>query len=184
MKVALAVLIALSLAPFCNAADWPACADVPKCKDGEDLKLCCDEVTKLVWQRDGCKAEQYSIVSGDPDSTGPFVIRFRWSEGLQVPPHVHPVDEHVTIIRGVSWWGMGEKIDENATWRMSEGMSATLMKMMPHYAIVKAPGGEIQIHGYGPFATYWVGTPCEPDPAVTTGVDNSPRKGKPAPPKP
>lgn len=182
MKIALAVLIALSVGTFCNAAEWPACADVPECKDSDDQMPCCDG--KLVWQRDGCKDEQWSIVSGNPDSTGPFVIRFRWSEGLTVPPHVHPVDEHVTIIRGVSHWGMGEIADKDQTWQMKEGMSATLVKMMPHYAIVDPPGGEIQIHGYGPFVTYWVKDPCEPDPEDKKTTADSPRKTRPAERKP
>jgi len=175
MKVALAVLVALSLATFCCAAEWPSCADVPKCPAEDHQKPCCDPQTKLVWQPSGCKAEQWSVVSGDPEGTGPFVIRFRWSEGLVVPPHVHPVDEHVTIIRGASQWGMGKIVDEATTWPMTEGMSTTLVRMMPHYAIVSAPGGEIQIHGYGPFETYWVDTPCEPDPGLNA-VAGSPRK--------
>lgn len=184
MKVALAVLIALSLDTFSNAADWPACADVPECPVKASRKPCCDKVTKLVWQPDGCKAEQWSIVSGNPESTGPFVIRFRWSEGMLVPPHVHFVDEHVTIIRGVSHWGMGKTVDKPTTWRMTEGMSTTLVKMMPHYAIVEPPGGEIQIHGFGPFETYWVDAPCEPDPESTDAAADGPRKTKTAQRKP
>lgn len=183
MKVVLAVLVALSVCTFGNAANWPACADVPKCKDKNNQPPCCDDAN-LVWQRDGCKAEQWSVLSGDPDSTGPFVIRFRWSEGLTVPPHVHPVDEHVTIIREVSHWGMGEDVDKDKAWQMTEGMSTTLVKMMPHFAIVDPPGGEIQIHGYGPFVTYWVNEPCEPDPEDKKTAADSPRKSRSAERKP
>src|SRR6185436_16083892 len=67
MKVALAVLVALSLATFCCAAEWPSCADVPKCPAEDHQKPCCDPQTKLVWQPSGCKAEQWSVVSGDPE---------------------------------------------------------------------------------------------------------------------
>jgi hypothetical protein len=178
MKTALAVLIVLASVGPSVAGDWPSCSDVPKCPDKDGQKRCCDEGTQLVWQRDGCKAEQWSVLSGDPEGTGPFVIRFRWSQGVVVPPHVHPVDEHVTVIRGVSRWGMGKTVVEATTWRMTAGMFSTLPKMMAHYAIVEAPGGEIQIHGYGPFETYWVDTPCEPDPEVKGAVVGSPRKAK------
>ena len=175
MKIALAFLLALSFFPLRAAADWPACADVPKCPTEDEQKRCCEPATGLVWQRDGCKAETWSVLSGDPETAGPFVIRFRWSEGVLVPPHVHPVDEHVTVIRGVSHWGMGKTVVAATTWPMREGMFSTLPKLMPHYAIVDPPGGEIQIHGYGPFETYWVDQPCEPDPAAKT-MANSPRK--------
>lgn len=76
--------------------------------------------------------------------------------------------------------GNGETIAEPQTLRMSEGMSTTLPKMMPHYALVDSPGGEIQIQGYGPFETYWVDTPCEPDPKMKTAIAGSPRKTSPA----
>lgn len=183
MRAALTILMTLALGGVSVAADGPACDDVPKCPMKDSEKQCCDPETKLVWERDGCKAETWSILSGDPATDGPFVIRFRWSEGIVVPPHVHAVDEHVTVIRGVSRWGMGQDVDPAMTWRMTAGMSSTLPKMMPHYAIVEAPGGEIQIQGYGPFETYWVNEPCEPDPAMSS-APNSPRKGSPPSSKP
>ena len=180
MRTVLAILMTLALGGVCVAADCPdQCGDVPECPIKGSEKRCCDCKTKLVWERDGCKAETWSILSGDPATAGPFVIRFRWSEAILVPPHVHAVDEHVTVIEGASRWGMGKDADPAVTWRMTPGMSSTLPKMMPHYAFVDEPGSEIQIQGYGPFETYWVDKPCEPDPAMSS-APNSPRKSKPA----
>src|SRR5215210_5428432 len=37
------------------------------------------------------------ILHGHPDSAGPFVMRIRELAGTVVPPHTHPVDEHITV---------------------------------------------------------------------------------------
>jgi quercetin dioxygenase-like cupin family protein len=41
------------------------------------------------------------VVSGDPDQTGTeFAIQFRTEGDIEVPPHWHPGDEHVTVLEG------------------------------------------------------------------------------------
>jgi hypothetical protein len=43
------------------------------------------------------------VLLGDPDAVRqPFVIRIRELPGPVVPPHSHPVDEHITIVSGTS----------------------------------------------------------------------------------
>ena len=54
---------------------------------------------------------QMAVLAGDPGSEGPFVIRIKLPAGYRVPPHWHPVDEHVTIISGTLQLGMGDKFD-------------------------------------------------------------------------
>jgi len=55
------------------------------------------------------------ILYGDPDAIGqPFVMRIRELAGTVVPPHSHPVDEHITVVRGTWYFGLGETFDAGA----------------------------------------------------------------------
>jgi quercetin dioxygenase-like cupin family protein len=52
------------------------------------------------------------ILTGHPDSAGrPFVMRIRELPGTIVPPHSHPVDEHVTVVQGTWYFARGERFD-------------------------------------------------------------------------
>ena len=97
-----------------------------------------------------------ATVSGDPSKDGePFVIRLRGADGSKVPPHWHPTDENVTVLKGTFLIGMGETYDESKLQMMNPGNFLTVPKEMRHFANCK---GEtiLQIHGMGPFKVNWV----------------------------
>jgi hypothetical protein len=51
-------------------------------------------------------------VEGDRNKQGTsFVIRIPNDDGLIVPPHRHPEDEHITVIQGTWYLGPGERFD-------------------------------------------------------------------------
>lgn len=90
-------------------------------------------------------------VDGDFNVEGqPFVIRFRCADGAKTPPHWHPTDEYVTVLKGTFLVGMGETFDEKKLATMNVGNFTTVAKEMRHFAMAK---GEtiIQVHGTGPF---------------------------------
>ena len=41
-----------------------------------------------------------------------FTVRLRVPDGWKVPPHFHPAEEHVTVLQGAFWMGMGDNFDE------------------------------------------------------------------------
>ena len=43
---------------------------------------------------------------------GDYVIRMKAPAGYKVAPHVHPHDENVTVLSGMSHIGFGDKFDE------------------------------------------------------------------------
>src|SRR5215831_12957409 len=46
----------------------------------------------------GC---EIAVVDGNPDAEGqPFVIRFHCADGAKTPPHWHPTDENITVLKG------------------------------------------------------------------------------------
>ena len=52
----------------------------------------------------GC---EHADVSGDPSAGGkPFVLRIRCPDGAKVPPHWHPTDENMTVLKGTFMIGL------------------------------------------------------------------------------
>ncbi len=95
-------------------------------------------------------------VSGDPSAEGaPFVLRIRCADGIRVPPHWHPTDENVTVLKGTFLLGLGETFDETKLQTMNVGNYVLMPKEMRHFALCK---GEmiVQVHGTGPFKNNWV----------------------------
>ncbi|MGH7820948.1 MAG: cupin domain-containing protein [Candidatus Binatia bacterium] len=58
----------------------------------------------------------WAILSGDPMKKGsPFVVRIKHPDGVKVPPHWHPIDEHMTVLSGKFHVGTGKTFDEAKT---------------------------------------------------------------------
>ena len=97
-----------------------------------------------------------AILSGDPDQTGsPFVIRFRAAREIEVSPHWHPADEHITVIQGVYRLGYGDSYDPAALEEFPAGSYIQVRKLMHHFAWY-SNGTIVQVNGVGPFRTFYV----------------------------
>lgn len=100
-------------------------------------------------------SQDVEILYGDPDKVGqPFVLRIRELPGGVIPPHRHPVDEHITVVQGTVYFGVGDKFDYSAMKELKTGSYAfipkgsTMFGYTPEAAIV-------QVHGIGPFHIHW-----------------------------
>src|SRR5918994_4460993 len=100
-------------------------------------------------------SEDVEVLYGDPNAGGePFVIRIRGLPGGIIPPHKHPVDEHITVLQGTLYFGVGEKFDRAAMKELKAGgyafipKGSTMFGFTPEAAIV-------QVHGGGPFHIQW-----------------------------
>ena len=103
-------------------------------------------------------------VSGDSNAEGaPFVLRIRCADGIKLPAHWHPTDEHLTVLKGTFLVGMGESFDEAKLQTMNVGNFLTMPKEMRHFGLCK---GEtiVQVHGAGPFKVNWVNPSEVPPP--------------------
>jgi len=100
-------------------------------------------------------SDDVEVLYGNPDTAGkPFVIRIRELPGGVIPPHRHPVDEHITVLQGTLYFGVGDKFDRALTTELKAGgyafipKGSTMFGFTPDAAIV-------QIHGVGPFHIHW-----------------------------
>jgi hypothetical protein len=84
-----------------------------------------------------------------------FAFRVKMPDKYHIPPHFHPVDEHLLVLSGIFSIGHGEKADFRATRPMPAGSFIVLPKGMPHFARTK---GEtiIQVYAVGPWGLTYV----------------------------
>jgi quercetin dioxygenase-like cupin family protein len=105
---------------------------------------------------------QIAVLVGDPGKPGlPYAIRAKLPDGYKVPPHWHPTDENVTVLKGTLMVGKGEKLDPAKMEELPAGSFMCMPKSMRHFAMAK---GEtiIQVHGMGPFDVNYVNPADDP----------------------
>jgi mannose-6-phosphate isomerase-like protein (cupin superfamily) len=99
---------------------------------------------------------QMAFVRGDPRQPGAFTVRFRLRDGFAVPPHFHPVDEHVRVISGEYGHGFGDVVDTTSMRWLRAGQSAVLPARSHHYTRARGDT-ETEVSGMGPFTVTYVG---------------------------
>jgi Cupin len=91
------------------------------------------------------------VVSGDPTKPGAqYVIRMYNDANFIVLPHWHPEDEHITVVKGTMYLGMGDVFDRNALRKLTVGDYALMPGKMAHFAWSETESIGL-IHGIGPF---------------------------------
>jgi quercetin dioxygenase-like cupin family protein len=97
------------------------------------------------------------ILYGDPEVAGaPFVMRIRELPGGIVPPHSHPVDEHITVVQGTWYFGWGDEYKPEALQELKAGSYAFAPKGSTMFGY-SPTGAIVQVHGVGPFRIHWRG---------------------------
>jgi quercetin dioxygenase-like cupin family protein len=101
------------------------------------------------------------VLEGDPGKAGPFTMRVLLPNRYRIPPHYHPVTEHVTVVKGAFKVGMGDKFDASAMTSLPAGTFAALEPGTRHFA--ESQGETIlQLHGVGPWGITYVNQADDP----------------------
>ena len=99
---------------------------------------------------------QFAVVQGDPSVPGAiFTVRLRFPNGYILPPHTHPTDEHVTVLRGTFLVGLGENFSNDGLTALKDGGFITAPAHMAHFATTHGVT-EVQVHALGPFQLTYV----------------------------
>jgi quercetin dioxygenase-like cupin family protein len=106
----------------------------------------------------GAKA---AVLEGDPAKPGAFRLRLWMPAGYTIPPHFHPVTEHVTVVQGTFLVGMGDQLDPSKFSELPAGTFGAIPPGMKHFARAK---GEVilQLHGTGPWGLTYVNPADDP----------------------
>jgi quercetin dioxygenase-like cupin family protein len=104
---------------------------------------------------------KFAVIAGDPAATGLVTVRFEMPAGYMIPPHFHPTDEHITVLKGSFSLGMGDVFDKTHAQTLLPGGYGVAMAGMHHYAYTTG-GATIQVHLQGPFAIVYVNPADDP----------------------
>ncbi|MDP3767894.1 MAG: cupin domain-containing protein [Dehalococcoidia bacterium] len=102
-----------------------------------------------------------AVLEGDLSKPGPFTMRIKLPANYKVPPHFHPAIEHVTVLSGTFYLGMGEKFDEKKGAGFPVGGFVVMPEKTPHFAWTKGDV-TIQVHGVGPWGLTYVNPDDDP----------------------
>ena len=137
-KILLAALIAVSLHSRAAEPD-PSVMQVQREAD-------------LVW-KDVAPGIRMAVLYGNPAASGPYFIRVRFAPGTMSPPHVHPEERQIVVLKGTWWAGTGPKWDRDATIPLPPGSFAIHHAGKVHYDGSKDDEVIVQITGIGPSGT-------------------------------
>jgi len=108
-----------------------------------------------------------AVLDGDMAKKGSqFTVRLRLPAGYKIAPHFHPADEHVTVLSGSFYMGMGDKLDESAAMEMKPGAFHSIPTGVHHYAFSKAET-ILQLHGVGPWGITYINPSDDPRKAAS-----------------
>ena len=103
-----------------------------------------------------------AVLFGDPSKPGMYVIRVKFPPGTHSNPHHHSQDRHVTVIKGIWWMGVGDKLDFKKAVPMKAGSYAFHPAGAVHWDGAGDEEAIVQIIGMGPVDTVQVGAAGEP----------------------
>src|SRR3982750_2833423 len=53
--------------------------------------------------RNAAGTNEQTVLFGDPNKPGPYVVRLKWLPGNMSRPHFHPNDRYIAVLSG-TWW--------------------------------------------------------------------------------
>ena len=114
------------------------------------------------------KGMEMTVLHGNPEQPGPFVVRFKTPGDYKIPPHFHSKAETLTILSGRLYLGGGEQFDPAKAHTLEVGAFHYLPAKTPHFAFTKAPV-VVEVHGEGPFDIVYIKP--EDDPRTARGME-------------
>lgn len=107
------------------------------------------------------KGAKMAVIHGNPNAPGIFAMRISVPAGYKVPPHWHPADEHVTVISGEFYMGLGDTWDETKGHALPAGAGSIMPVGTRHFAWTKVET-VIQVHAMGPWGITYVNPQDDP----------------------
>ena len=103
---------------------------------------------------------RFVALYGDMTTEGEhFVFRLEVQPGFEIRPHTHPNTEHMTVLSGRFFIGLGETMDKGDATAYGPGSYIAIAAGVPAYMWAEEET-VIQVHGVGPLTTEFI-TPGE-----------------------
>ena len=130
-----------------SAAQQPSKSIPPQ----KPKQICESELTWSDTKPPMLPGAKMAIVEGNPKAEGHFTIRVKFPPYYKIPPHIHPVDERTTVLKGAISIGFGDVLDTLNAKKITEGCFYLNPAGMHHFAFTSGEETEIQISTNGPW---------------------------------
>jgi len=102
-----------------------------------------------------------AVLEGNMAQAGPYAVRLMFPPNYKVPAHFHPNMEHVTVISGTFYFGVGSKLSEAESKAFPPGSFVAVPANTPHFAWAKEET-VVQVHSIGPGGITYVDPADDP----------------------
>ena len=97
------------------------------------------------------------MLDGKADEPGNHTYRVRLAARFKTEPHTHPADEHVTVLQGTWYLGLGESFDAARLKAVPAGSFVTIPAGTAHFISTETET-IVQVQGVGPVRMSLVNT--------------------------
>ncbi|MCT7374174.1 cupin domain-containing protein [Chelativorans salis] len=104
---------------------------------------------------------EFAVLHGNPAEEGQFVLRLKFPANYKIPPHMHPKEEHVTVISGAFGMGTGKEFDQESASLLEPGSFVRIPVGMAHFAWTDRET-VVQLNSIGPFGVEYVNPEDDP----------------------
>ena len=111
---------------------------------------------------------QIAVLAGDPTKAVPYTVRLKFPANYEIPAHSHPTDEHVAVVSGEFFMGMGTKLDKKVGMALGVGGFALMPANANHFAYTTSET-TIVLYGQGPVEFKYVNPGDDPRTKTSTG---------------
>lgn len=109
---------------------------------------------------DSSDGVRFVALYGDMSTDGEaFVFRLEVQPGFELRPHTHPIKEHLTVLSGRFYVGLGDTMDKEDAVAYEPGSYIAIAAGVPAYMWAEEET-VVQVHGVGPLTTEFI-TPRE-----------------------
>lgn len=161
MKTRTVLFATLLLVTAGVSADQPPTPTQPARGGGRHVMLGTEDLRWNEGPKYLPRGAQVSVLAGDMNRRGLFVVRFKFPANYRIPPHWHSADEHITVLSGSVSMGMGEKEDDRQLKKLEAGGHAIIPAKAPHFLRTTADT-VVQRTATGPFRTVYVNRADDP----------------------
>lgn len=119
------------------------------------------------------KGAELTVIEGDLNEPGPFLIRLKLPANYQIPAHWCFNDEHITVISGTLNLGLGDKFDLKKSKALTTGSFARIPAKTHNYSWC-SEDTIIQLHGIGPWGIEYLDPKDNPDPNFNSNSISNP----------
>jgi len=102
-----------------------------------------------------------TVIEGPMTEAVPFTVRIRLPANYQIPAHMHPAVERVTVLSGVFYMGMGDKVDMAKAMAVGPGDMMIMAANTPHFGLTKEET-LVQLNGTGPWGITYINPADDP----------------------